>query len=74
MKTSTKGHMATQGGIRGHSAGDIFPYVIYIKGDDAYQLIGNGIKADDNIVASRDNGGYEYLIERAIVHKESLAA
>lgn len=32
MSTLTKGHLSTNGGIRGHSAGDIFPYRIMIQG------------------------------------------
>lgn len=32
MRNQTAGHLANNGGIRGHSAGDIFPYVIMIKG------------------------------------------
>lgn len=32
MAASTLGHCANSAGIRGHSAGDIFPAVIVIKG------------------------------------------
>ena len=46
--SATKGHMTIQGGIRGHSAGDIFPYIIVLKGNFVdgfeYLLTGNGIE------------------------------
>jgi hypothetical protein len=29
---NTKGHIATNGGIRGHSAGDAFPFTVVAKG------------------------------------------
>lgn len=32
MTSQTKGHLANSGGVRGHSAGDIFPATIMIKG------------------------------------------
>lgn len=46
MKSKTSGHLAVQGGIRGHSAGDIFPYIVMLKGmlnDLKYIVIGNGL-------------------------------
>lgn len=30
---NTKGHLLNNGGIRGHSAGDIFPYRIMLQGE-----------------------------------------
>lgn len=30
---STSGHLASNGGLRGHSVGDVFPYVPYFKGN-----------------------------------------
>ena len=32
--TSTSGHLADNGGIRGHSAGSVFPYVVYARGPE----------------------------------------
>ena len=46
MVHQTSGHMTTSQGIRGHSAGDTFPYVVVVKGSWAdgftYHVIGNG--------------------------------
>ncbi len=28
----TKGHLATNGGIRGHSAGELFPFIVFAMG------------------------------------------
>lgn len=46
--SSTKGHMSSSGGIRGHSAGDVFPYVIVLVGSFVsgfkYHVIGPGLK------------------------------
>lgn len=56
----TKGHLAgTQGGIRGHSAGPIFPYIIAIQGGK-YHLIGNGV-IFGAITAPRNTTGYDTL-------------
>jgi hypothetical protein len=48
MSLQTKGHLVNQGGIRGHSAGDIFPYIIVLVGNPEilirYNVIGKGIK------------------------------
>ena len=33
MNSQTVGHISTNGGIRGHSAGDVFPAIIMIKGN-----------------------------------------
>lgn len=47
MTNLTKGHLAGSGGVRGHSAGDIFPYIIMIVGSFntgfKYHVIGNGL-------------------------------
>ena len=32
MKSITSGHLKTNGGIRGHSAGDIFPWRVMAQG------------------------------------------
>lgn len=32
MQTTTSGHLSTNGGIRGHSAGEIFPWRVLITG------------------------------------------
>lgn len=32
MTTSTSGHLSNNGGIRGHSAGDIFPWRVMAQG------------------------------------------
>lgn len=29
---ATKGHLASNGGLRGHSVGDTFPYIVFAKG------------------------------------------
>lgn len=29
---STKGHSASNGGLRGHSIGDVFPYIVVAQG------------------------------------------
>lgn len=34
----TAGHLSCQGGLRGHSVGDVFPYVPYFKGVDGKQV------------------------------------
>lgn len=34
----TAGHLACQGGLRGHSVGDVFPYVPYFKGKYGEQV------------------------------------
>lgn len=51
---NTKGHLAGSGGVRGHSAGDVFPYVIVGRGDGVYgitwHVIGNGLVLNDNSV------------------------
>lgn len=65
MNSNTKGHMDISGGVRGHSAGEIFPYVIAIKGGE-YHLIGGGIKFGV-LTATQDAKGHEYLTEHAIL-------
>lgn len=30
---ATKGHISGQGGLRGHSVGDIFPYIVFAQGN-----------------------------------------
>lgn len=32
MTTKTSGHLSNNGGIRGHSAGDFYPYRVMIQG------------------------------------------
>lgn len=48
VNSHTKGHLQGSGGVRGHSAGDIFPYIIMVVGSFKlgfkYHLIGNGFK------------------------------
>lgn len=61
----TKGHMATSQGIRGHSAGDIFPYTIAIRGGE-YHLLSGNIKWGV-YTATQDAKGFEYLTEHAIL-------
>lgn len=36
MKTS--GHLASNGGIRGHSAGECFPFIVVGTGDDMWHV------------------------------------
>lgn len=46
MLNKTSGHMATSGGIRGHSAGSVFPYVVYATGNInnlRWHVLGNGV-------------------------------
>lgn len=54
--SSTKGHMSSNGGIRGHSAGDIFPLIIMVVGSFklgfSYHIIGNGLKMGQSIWAT----------------------
>lgn len=49
----TKGHLANHGTIRGHSAGDIYPYVVAIVGNFKdgfkYHLTGMGLKIGDSV-------------------------
>lgn len=33
---STAGHLASNGGLRGHSVGDVFPFIPFLKGFDNY--------------------------------------
>ena len=32
MQTVTAGHLSSNGGVRGHSAGDFFPYRVMVQG------------------------------------------
>ena len=32
MQTTTAGHLSSNGGIRGHSAGDFYPYRVMVQG------------------------------------------
>ena len=70
----TSGHLATNGGIRGHSAGDIFPYIIMLKGTEIgtlrYHLIGNGIP-EGTFTRRFESAGYDELHHFAISLKES---
>lgn len=59
MKNQTAGHLAISGGVRGHSAGGIFPYIIAIKGNN-YHLIGNG-KTFGQVWAERCPLGFSTL-------------
>lgn len=47
MRNQTSGHLLNHGTIRGHSVGEIYPYVIRITGswNDGfrYQIIGGGL-------------------------------
>lgn len=75
----TSGHLAgVQGGIRGHSAGDIFPYIIMLKGplnNIKYHVIGNGYKIDDWPFATyaeafsfaEASSGYDILLARQLL-------
>lgn len=38
---ATKGHVAGNGGLRGHSCGEVFPFVVYQRGtpDDLYHWV-----------------------------------
>lgn len=35
---ATAGHLASNGGIRGHSAGDVFPFIVVGTGDDLWHV------------------------------------
>jgi hypothetical protein len=35
---ATRGHLSDNGGLRGHSAGDIFPFIIAGTGDDKWHV------------------------------------
>jgi hypothetical protein len=35
---ATAGHLASNGGIRGHSAGDVFPFIVVGTGDDMWHV------------------------------------
>lgn len=35
---STRGHLSDNGGVRGHSAGDVFPFIIVGTGDDMWHV------------------------------------
>jgi len=32
MSQRTKGHLVSQGGLRGHSVGDVFPFIVFAEG------------------------------------------
>jgi hypothetical protein len=52
MDNLTSGHMSTQQGIRGHSAGDVFPYVIVAVGTPdelRWHITGMGIAIGDSV-------------------------
>jgi hypothetical protein len=67
IHSPTKGHLQGSGGVRGHSAGVIFPYIIMAVGSFklgfSYHLIGNGLKMGQSIW-----GNYP----RAMKHAEML--
>jgi len=62
----TKGHLAGSGGIRGHSAGDIFPLIIVAVGSFklgfSYHIIGNGFKIGDKSCISYGIAHHEALL------------
>lgn len=63
----TKGHLS-MGGVQGHSAGEIFPYMVVVVGgldDHDYHVIGNGLKLGD------EKFGF---IENAFIHARELLA
>lgn len=35
---ATRGHLSDNGGVRGHSAGDIFPFILVGTGDDMWHV------------------------------------
>lgn len=49
----TKPHLSNSGGIRGHSAGDIFPYIIVLVGSFVdgfnYYIVGQGRTVDTHL-------------------------
>ena len=61
MQSKTAGHLAGSGGVRGHSAGDIFPYVIYAQGTFdslVWHIKGNG--ADRTLDFASYDFAHEY--------------
>lgn len=53
----TKGHTADGGGLRGHSVGDIYPYIIMGKGEPVRWFI---IKSGDQLDTTRGReDGYD---------------
>lgn len=52
----TKGHLQGSGGVRGHSAGDIFPLIVMVVGSFklgfSYHIIGNGLKMGEKVCQS----------------------
>jgi hypothetical protein len=69
---NTKGHLAGSGGVRGHSAGHVFPYVI-VGRDDLWYVIGNGLSlTDDSIpyLTPQDaiDAAYNLLMQEEIYH------
>jgi len=36
---NTSGHLSNNGGVRGHSAGDFFPWRVMVKGSDTLRYI-----------------------------------
>lgn len=59
------GHLPV-GGVQKHSAGDIFPYIIVLKGDvdhPDYHVTGNGLTIEDNVVFGLYDSAYQHAIE-----------
>lgn len=49
----TRGHLSGSGGIRGHSAGSVFPYVIVAQGTPdnlIWYVLGNGLALHENSI------------------------
>lgn len=69
MKTQTLGHLTCSQGIRGHSAGSIFPYMIIVIGSPAafhYTLVGQGVVTGE-FLAPFNSDGYDILEQIAMV-------
>jgi hypothetical protein len=68
MDNLTSGHMSTQQGIRGHSAGDVFPYVIVAVGTPdelSWHITGMGLAIGDCTWSS-----YYYAHKVALNYKD----
>jgi len=56
MKNQLTGHITNHGTLRFSSVGDIYPYVIVIKGTKEtsrkFHVIGNGLKLEDLVLGS----------------------
>lgn len=69
---NTRGHLAGSGGIRGHSAGDIFPYMVLTVGGGehgyTYHVVGNGI-----VYSNEHSIPYETAADAIIAARNLLA-